>query len=262
MHVKIVGTTNLTPLRPKAGQPTGATSKPPVAQENKKPEPVSAQIAVAAKASEQPKSPKGDAPSAISLVLQQAGQEAAKKAKDSKRKAPETLSGVGQAEPAKKQAEKATIPAPIAVEDLSIDKLTIHDPTSLQSPGSTAWRKAPDSIPSIDLPASPPPTMNKFSLQSPNSTAWKPTDFNPPILEHRGSSISVASAEEIKQVEDACAIPEEDEDEEETTDEEGEGDTKQNSKPEVAKGVKPALEEESDSEEGDSDEEDDEEDER
>src|ERR1700712_4826168 len=53
------------------------------------------------------------------------------------------------------------------------------------------------------------------SLQSPTSTAWKPTDINQPVLTHRGSNISEASAEYIKQVEDECTIPEEDEDDEE-----------------------------------------------
>jgi hypothetical protein len=251
MHVKIVGTSNLVAVRSKPGQPAG---KAPVAQENKKP--VSTQSAGAPKSPEQSKTPTSNVPSAISSVLQQVGQEAAQIAKSGKKKVLDTLGGVG--EPAKKEAEKAPTPAPLAVNDLPIEKLAINDPTSLQSPNSTAWRKAPDAMPNIEPPSSPPPSMHKFSLQSPNSTAWKPTDFNPPILEHRGSSISVASAEEIKQVEEACAIPEEDEDEDEdTSDEEDEGKTEKETKPDIVKDTKPAPKVESESEEDESDESDD-----
>jgi hypothetical protein len=249
MHVKIVGTSNLVPLRPKAGQPAGTASKHPVGQENKKP--MSVQSSVASKSPEQSQSPKSDVPSALSSVLQQVGQEAAQIARSGKKKVVDSLGGVGA--PAKKEAEKASTPAPLVVDDLQIEKLAINDPTSLQSPNSTAWRKGPNVIPSIEPPASPPPSMEKYSLQSPNSTAWKPTEFNPPILEHRGSSISVASAEEIKQIEEACAIPEEDEDEEDTSaEEDGEG-TEKDTKSEVAKDIKPASKEKSESEEDESD---------
>jgi hypothetical protein len=43
---------------------------------------------------------------------------------------------------------------------------------------------------------------------------WKPTDVDPPVLHHRGSSIEVADKEEIRQIEEECAIKEEDEEEE------------------------------------------------
>ena len=133
-----------------------------------------------------------------------------------------------------------------------MDKLSIDDPTSIQSPGSGAWRKAPDA--KIELPASPPSTMNKFSLQSPNSTAWKPTEFNSPILEHRGSSISEASAEEIKAVEEACAIPEEDEDDDDDEDDtdEDEGDSEKKPNADAIKDTKTKTEkEESDDDDSD-----------
>jgi hypothetical protein len=139
--------------------------------------------------------------------MKQAGQEAAQKAKDSKKKAPETLEGVGQAdpEPAKKAAVK---PSPLAVLD---PPQSIPGHTVLQSPSSSAWRSAPGA--KFHTPSN---SIDKLeSMQSPNSTAWKPSDVNAPILTHRGSSISMASDDEIKQVEEDEKIMEEDEDAEE-----------------------------------------------
>ncbi|KAG9229586.1 hypothetical protein BJ875DRAFT_387047 [Amylocarpus encephaloides] len=152
MHVKIVGSSNLTPLRAKEGAPSATPSSTPVAKENKKPEPVAAAapppVAIP-KAPESVKSPTNDAPSAISIAMRQAGQEAAQKAKDGKKKAPETLSGVGKAEPTK-EAEKAATPAPITVADLPLEKLSIADTTSLQSPGSSISEVSAEEIKKIE----------------------------------------------------------------------------------------------------------------
>jgi hypothetical protein len=166
-------------------------------QENKKPEP-----AATAKDAEAVKSSTAEQ-NTISLALRQVGEEAAQKAKEAKKKVIETFTGVGLAEPEKEKAVKATPP----VEPLSPQR-TIVAPTVIQSPTSTAWRRAPGAYTPSAVAED---KTAKGSLQSPTSTAWKPTDINPPVIDHRGSSISEASKETIKKIEDDCAIPEEDE---------------------------------------------------
>jgi hypothetical protein len=200
---------------PKSGPSTPlsrASQAAIAAQENKKPAstPTSSNAAPAetSKSAEAPgptKPPAGTAPTAISLALRQAGQEAAQKAKDNKKKAPvETFDGVGEADPPK---GKPT-PAPITIPETH---LPIEAQTLMQSPTSTTWRRTPGSE-----SKTPQHSIDKLeSLQSPNSTAWKPTDTEPPVLTHRGSSVSGASAEEIKQVEEECAIKEEDDEDDE-----------------------------------------------
>ena len=213
----------MTPVRSAAPTPSGTPSKAPVLQENIKPETATA----GSSKTVEPSKPAAEAaPSSIALALRQAGQEAAQKAKDGKKKAPvETFDGVGAAEPVKKDLEKsATIPPPIAIVNPSTEKRTVETKTkaSLQSPTSTAWRKgAPDG----NISTARRRSIEKLeSMQSPNSTAWKPTDIDPPILTHRGSSISLASAEEIRQVEEECKIDEVDEEDEEEDEEEEDDD--------------------------------------
>jgi len=208
----------MTPVRSAAPTPSGTPSKAPVLQENIKPETATA----GSSKTVEPSKPAAEAaPSSIALALRQAGQEAAQKAKDGKKKAPpvETFDGLGEVEPVKKDLEKsATIPPPIAIVNPSTEKRTVETKTkaSLQSPTSTAWRKgAPDGNISTARRRS---IEILESMQSPNSTAWKPTDIDPPILTHRGSSISLASAEEIRQVEEECKIDEVDEEDEEEDD--------------------------------------------
>ena len=211
----------MTPVRSAAPTPSDTPSKAPVLQENIKPETATA----GSSKTVEPSNPAVEsAPSSIALALRQAGQEAAQKAKDGKKKAPvETFDGVGEAEPVKKDLEKsATIPPPIAILDPSTEKRTVETKTKalLQSPTSTAWRKgAPDGNISTAQRRS---IEILESMQSPNSTAWKPTDVDPPILTHRGSSISLASAEEIRQIEEECKIDEVDEEDEEEDDDEEE----------------------------------------
>lgn len=206
-HVQIVhdggsATTSAAPT------PSGTPSKAPVSQENNKPKSATAS---SSKAAEESKPPVGGAPTAFTLAMRQAGQEAAQKAKDGKKKPVETFDGVGEAEPVKKDLDNPTvIPAPISVLHPPPEKHTIEGATILQSPTSSAWRRAPgrDGKRGISRGTEEKPD----SLQSPNSTAWRPTDTDLPVLTHRGSSVSQASAEEIKQVEQDETIPEEDED--------------------------------------------------
>jgi hypothetical protein len=137
--------------------------------------------------------------------MREASQEAAQKAKYGKKKAPEALEGVGKADPAKNTQKSAVMPPSITTVDPS---QSVKTNTVLQSPSSSAWRRAPGG--KIHTPSS---SMDKFeSIQSPNSTAWRPVDTDAPIFMHRGSSISLASVEEIKQVEEDEKIVEEDED--------------------------------------------------
>jgi hypothetical protein len=199
-----------------APTPSGTPSKPPVSKpvanqkENEKPTPTKP-VAESSKAVEQSDTPTGGQPTAFTLAMRQAGQEAAQKAKEVKKKATETFVGVGKAEPEKKEEEKedksAVLPPPISLEP----KHTIDTATLAQSPTSTAWKR--------DLhgkATTPRHSIEKLeSLQSPTSTAWKPTDINQPITMHRGSSVSEVSAECIKQIEEDEMIPEEDEEEDE-----------------------------------------------
>ena len=207
-HVNIVHDAG-TPAQSAAPTPSGTPSKAPVSRENKKPETTAAELS---KAPEPAKSPTADVPSSITLALRQAGQEAAQKAKDSKKKAPtETFDGVGEAEPVKETTEKAQVrPAPIAVTDPHTEKQAGDTTTSLQSPNSTTWKAAAGIHQQPGTPGTPRHTTD--SIQSPNSTAWKPTDIDRPITMHRGSSVSQASAEEIRQIEQDETIEEEDED--------------------------------------------------
>ena len=198
-HMKIVPLPG-TPSGSAAPTPTTTPSKPPVAKENIKPTSTTESSKLA-----QPMEQVTTQMSSFSLAMKQAGQEAAQKAKDSKKKAPDTLEGVGEADPEEASKNSAAVPPPVAI--LEPPQNSLSD-TVLQSPTSSAWRSAPSK--SAHTPKS---SLSKLdSMQSPTSTAWKPSDIDAPVLMHRGSSISMASDEEIKQVEEDEKIVEEDED--------------------------------------------------
>lgn len=251
-----------------------------VSQENKKPEPVSTPESKR----EIENRPAGAQPTAISLALKQAGEEAAQKAKDLKKKGMQTFSGVGKADPVKdnanttKDTEVATspkektiaVPTPLNLADRTNDR-DIDLRSSLQSPASSSWTIAPN----VNTPMSPQNHSidTLASLQSPNSTAWKPANFPTPISQHRGSSISQASEEDIKRIEKEQAIKEEeeesdDEDDGDDSDEESSSDEEEKSPrkaipirtnaPEQKKVVAEDTSESSDSSEEESDDEEDE----
>jgi hypothetical protein len=174
-----------------------------VLQENKKPELAAAE---SSKDAETSKPPAGAQATSFSLVMRQAGEEAAQKAKDAKKKVTETFTGVGEAEPEKKDVEKdnsAAVPPSISLTQPLSDKSNIIAPAILQSPTSTTWKAARQS------------SSAELTLQTPTFTSWKPADTDAPILTLRGSSISSASKECIQKIEEERAIPEEDEDDEE-----------------------------------------------
>jgi hypothetical protein len=203
-HIKIVPIGG-TPSGSAAATPTTTPSKASaVAKENIKPTPAAAESSKLA----EPIQHVAAAPSSFTLAMRQAGQEAAQKAKDSKKKPVEALEGIGEADPVKESQKSAVIPPPIAVLG---PPHSVESTAALQSPGSSAWRSAPGG--KFHTPKS---SLDKLeSLQSPNSTAWKPTDIDAPVLVHRGSTISEASEECITRVEEDETIVEEDEDAEE-----------------------------------------------
>lgn len=195
-HVKIVPVPGQ--IMPPVLSTSKAPAKAPVTQENKQ---------VDTPPTETPKEVESTkpAPSPITLALRQVGQEAAQKAKDNKKKAPETrFDGGGEAESVKEDAEAAKEEAkPTAV------------PSHITVPESPKGKDSIEATSPLKSPTSPRAKGAKVleSIQSPTSTAWKPTDIDPPIRMHRGSTISKASAEEIRQIEEAEAIQEEDEEE-------------------------------------------------
>ncbi|KAG0647925.1 Uncharacterized protein D0Z07_5623 [Hyphodiscus hymeniophilus] len=179
----------------------------PVLQENKE------TAAESSNAAEISQPPAGAQPTAFTLAMRQAGLEAAQKAKDTKKKATETFTGVGEAEPEKNNVEtdKSAAPSPISTVQPLSDRANIVAPTVLQSPTSSTWQIVSEATPTTADRTDEMPKYQKGSLQSPTSTSWQPTDLNAPISMHRGSSISLASKEAIQQIEEECAIPEEDE---------------------------------------------------
>jgi hypothetical protein len=221
-------TTPSKPIAVKSAVPTpsGTPSKPPVnLKENQKPATSEAAPSETAEPLKQTEkgtaAPTSDTPSkgavnteptaaqtssaltqstSLTLAMRQAGEEAAQKAKEVKQKTTETFVGVGKAEAEKKEdvqedkseAKPETLPAPISVESAqhAIETLTLA-----QSPTSTAWKR-----------------VTPATFESPSSTAWKPIDVDLPVTTHRGSSVSEASADCIKQIEEDEMIPEEDED--------------------------------------------------
>lgn len=221
-------TPNITPAKKTASKAATATSSESSSKpsESTKSEPETK--AEVKKNVEEPEkaAPTGGLPTAFTIAMKQAGEEAAKKAKEGKKKVVQVFDGTGEATP--KTAAKAEKEVPeTEAKDVSSSKSATeptyglaalmitdhpihHSVASMQSPTSTAW-KTPQ-IPTSKFSAAGP--MNIESLQSPNSTAWKPTTFEPPVTHHRGSEVEEASAEEIRAIEKAQAIKEEDEDDE------------------------------------------------
>lgn len=211
--MKIVPTDG-TPATSAAPTPSGTPSKPPKTESSTPSKPVKAEEntkpeSSSSTSSDSPNTAAQSVPSTFTLAMRQAGQEAAQKAKDAKKKAAEVFVGKGEAERTTKEGDKVgTIPPPISVNKYApMHDFTTATPASMQSPTSTAWRNKPSG------PGRQPSFGQAYMdpMQSPNSTAWKSTDVDPPITLYRGSSISVASAEEIRAIEKSQAIEEEDE---------------------------------------------------
>jgi hypothetical protein len=182
-HVKIVPESG-TPAVSTAPTPSGTPSKPPKTDENKKPE--------SSTSSENSKPPTGAQPTAFTLAMRQVGEEAAQKAKDAKNKVMEGFDGTGKGEDTIEAKQSAIVPPPTAVaEKRSETKIPIESAALLQSPTSTAWKNKPSTL------------------------AFTPSDVDPPVTKHGGSSVSVASIEEIQEIERSQAIAEDGEEDEE-----------------------------------------------
>jgi len=209
-HITIVHNAG-TPARSAAPTPSGTPSKPPVSQDNKKPETA---LAEPSKATEPSKPSAGAMPTSFTLAMRKAGQEAAQKAKEAKNKVVEALDGTGEAEPTEKNpGQPAVIPPPIAATNPPSSQRTIDTIVVLQSPTTTTWSYTPGKY---SKPTTPRHSVERLeSMQSPTSTAWKPTDTDRPVA----SSVYLASPDEIKEIEQNEAIAEEDEGEDEDEDE-------------------------------------------
>lgn len=173
---------------------------------------------------EKPKVPAGATPTAFTVAMKQAGEEAAKKASEGKAK------GLGDSKVA---AGEISEPNSSTKE---VDKVLVH---SAVAPPPTGSYTASEAAAPETMSASP--NAKRISiheaeeaeleqskravephaeavLSSDSISATKPDPAsNLPIgtLQHRGSNVSTASVEEIKQIEDDQAIPEEDEEQDE-----------------------------------------------
>jgi len=131
----------------------------------------------------------------ITMAMRQAGEEAARKADD--RKQQDTASGksceIGS-ETLQKLDHSAPIPPPSGTTDAS----------SAITPGS-AEASAKSKSMGVESAASSTSSVNSDAMDVPKA----------PVLKHRGSNVSSASAEEIRSVEQSLAITEEDEPDEE-----------------------------------------------
>ena len=172
-----------TPSKPPKTE-SSTPSKPLKAEENKKPESSSSSSL------ESPKTATEAAPSTFTLAMRQAGQEAAQKAKDAKKKAAEVFAGKGEAEPATKEpGRSATIPPPILVhKDVPTHDSTTATPASMQSPTSTAWKNKPSA------PGRQSSLSHAFlnPMQSPNSTARR-WSRQPPVSDVSSDHVPVPS---------------------------------------------------------------------
>jgi hypothetical protein len=146
-------------------------------------------------------------PSSITTVLRQAAEQTAQKAKDVKKKVVQTLDGTAET-PVATKTEKAP-----SFDYATATRPMVDSSASLQS-ASGAWNRVIGKPLTITIDNS---ISTRPSMQSPTSTAWKTVPeqnyqaFEPQVTKHRGSSVSMASAEEIKQIEEEETIKEEDE---------------------------------------------------
>jgi len=228
-HVKIVPIDG-TPAKPAAATPSGTPSKL-LASHSTAPTP-SSTPSKASKSEETTKSesipestkqlPAGATPTAFTLAMRQAGEQAAEKAKQAKNKLVEVFDGTGEAEPSEFKAsdsttkdlnQSATIPPPtVIISGPSADGPISDTTASLQSPTSTAWKRFPGKEEAKGKEDPACELIEKLEhMQSPTSTAWKPADMDAPVTRHRGSEISVASVEEVREIEKSQVICEEDE---------------------------------------------------
>jgi len=198
-HVKIVPVDG-SPVPPPAPVQAKPSAKPVIAGEVETSKP------------ETPKAPAEGSSAQFTLAMRDIGQEAAQKAKEVKTKGMQVLSGSGKADETKQAlGQSATVPPPVVTsEPLFGHARTVIATAPLQSPTTTSWSRASF----LDEP-------QVSALHSGTGPGIVP----PTLATERSSSISEASAEEIKEIEDSETIQEEDEeddDDEESSEEEEE----------------------------------------
>lgn len=199
-HVKIVPVDG-TP----APKPAPVQAKPSVKTAEVKP-PVAAAATPKAE-SPKPETPKASAdagPTEFTLAMRGIGEEAAQKAKEVKNKGVQVLSGSGKADETKQALDKsATLPPPVTVaEPLSSHARAILATAPLQSPTKTSWTRTSflDELP-----------VTAFRSETGSGLA------SPTVGLERSNSISEASPEEIKEIEEEETIKEEDEEDDESS---------------------------------------------
>jgi len=198
------------PIPTPSSTPSKSAEKPKPTPVASKPEEVPAEVTKKV-AEEEPKqsAPEG-LQDTITLTMRQLGEEAAAKAKQVKKKAIEVIDGTGEAAPAtlKDEGESTSTPPSLTLTKPGESKPHAFDfNATMQSPTSTAWK----TFPAAKAATIHDPIETLPSVQSPTSTAWKPLDPAPRITQHRGSEVSEASAEEIREIEEELTIKEEDE---------------------------------------------------
>jgi len=158
----------------------------------------------------------------ITMAMRQAGEEAARKADD--RKQQDTASGksceIGS-ETLQKLDHSAPIPPPSGTTDAS-SAITPGSAEASAKTKSMGVESAASSTSSAITPGSAEASAKSKSMgveSAASSTSSVNSDAmdvpKAPVLKHRGSNVSSASAEEIRSVEQSLAITEEDEPDEE-----------------------------------------------
>ena len=180
-------------------------------------------------------------PTSISMVMRQAGEQAAQTAKGLKETVANTVGTAGATAP-----KKYVSAEPSSTFVSKIPSIIVDAPTTLQSFASSAWNRAPGQIPetikeigthesiqssatSLDTKVDAQESVHSSitdlekkidthePLQSPTDSVRKSVPhneeqpFEPPVTQHRGSEVSLASAEEIRNIEASETIKEEDE---------------------------------------------------
>ncbi|KAI9730170.1 MAG: hypothetical protein M1818_008264 [Claussenomyces sp. TS43310] len=193
--------------KPAAPKNTDAPSKAATSDEAAKTNTPEAETAKAAPP------PAGASATPFALAMRGIGEEAAQKAKEAQRRAMHVLSGAGQARESEQAAHPPnTVPAPLTVTKAASTRAhTMIATAPLQSPTTSSWSR--------------PSFLDEEEVSSPLPLPGSSNTVPLTAAVHRSSSVSQASAKEIRKVEGNQAIKEEveedadDDDEEEDEDE-------------------------------------------
>ncbi|KAI9701986.1 MAG: hypothetical protein M1836_001330 [Candelina mexicana] len=221
---------NIGPIPGAPSTPSASTTNTP----SKPPSQPSAPIVQSTPSTEtKPKEVPGGVPTPLNLAMRQAGEEAAQKAKDNKSKPKHPSSEASKPD----KVSKAEAPNPEEVSEPVEDE--VPAPSDKESLGPSVTRSTLSSLDSskpvpppsggIDTTSAPKPekitssanskaeSISQSAEASESKTSLQPDPLETPakgrIMQHRGSEVGVASAEEIRDIESRNAIAEEEEDE-------------------------------------------------